>query len=88
MSFTDSNTTNYTNKLDYRLIEIAKISPSKEVRAIVVFRRMADKKILDSYNVRPISDYVSLRIIKVRAKVRDLIELAKKQEISHVLLDE
>lgn len=78
------------NKIDYRIIEIKNISPSAEVRALVITEKQPSSEI-----VNDISSIVKVELVmpflstvKVKAKVKDLLTLVEKDYVKYIMLEE
>ena len=78
------------NKIDYRIVEIKNVSPSAEVRALVITQRQPSSDI-----VGDISNFAKVELvmpflstIKVKAKVKDLLTLAGKDYVKFIMLEE
>ncbi|QIW25064.1 hypothetical protein EWF20_13595 [Sulfolobus sp. S-194] len=78
------------NKIDYRIIEIKNISPSAEVRAIVITNKQPSNEIVNDISTIAKVELVMpfLSTVKVKAKAKDLLTLAEKDYVKFIMLEE
>ncbi|GAA5418181.1 hypothetical protein [Sulfurisphaera tokodaii] len=78
------------NKIDYRIIEIKNISPSAEVRAIVITNKQPSTEIVNDISTIAKVELVMpfLSTVKVKAKAKDLLTLAEKDYVKFIMLEE
>ncbi|BFH72678.1 hypothetical protein SJAV_06220 [Sulfurisphaera javensis] len=78
------------NKIDYRIIEVKNISPSAEVRAIVITEKQPSSEIVNDMSSLVKVELVMpfLSTVKVKAKAKDLITLAEKDYVKYIMLEE
>jgi hypothetical protein len=78
-------------KIDYRLKELRSIYPSLEISAIVITEGNIDDELLNiikSKNVEIVKSYPFMRTIKVRGKIKDILELSSINRVKYLMLDE
>ncbi|BFI76192.1 hypothetical protein [Sulfurisphaera ohwakuensis] len=78
------------NKIDYRIIEIKNISPSAEVRAIVITNKQPSTEIVNDISTIAKVELIMpfLSTVKVKAKAKDLLTLAEKDYVKFIMLEE
>jgi len=78
------------NKIDYRIVEINTISPSAEVRALVITQKQPSSEIVNDISTLAKVELVMpfLSTIKVKAKAKDLLTLAEKDYVKFIMLEE
>ena len=78
------------NKIDYRIVEIKNISPSVEVRALIITQKQPSIEIVNDISSLAKVEIVMpfLSTVKVKAKVKDLLTLAEKDYIKFIMLEE
>ncbi|MBP1357471.1 MAG: hypothetical protein JZD40_03165 [Sulfolobus sp.] len=79
-----------SNKIDYRIIEVNNISPSAEVRALVITQGQPSSDIVsDISSLAKIEMVIPfLSTVKVKAKAKDLLALASKEYVKFIMLEE
>ncbi|AHC50701.1 hypothetical protein SUSAZ_00965 [Sulfolobus acidocaldarius SUSAZ] len=77
-------------KLDYRILEINNISRSADVSCIIITNRPPASEIIEDIKktVSVLSVFSFLSTIKAKGKVKDFIELANKDYVKFIMLDE
>lgn len=77
-------------KLDYRILEINNISRSADVSCIIITNRPPASEIIEDIKktVNVLSVFSFLSTIKAKGKVKDFIELANKDYVKFIMLDE
>jgi len=78
------------NKIDYRIVEINNISPSAEVRALVITQKQPSSEIVNDISTLAKVELVMpfLSTVKVKAKAKDLLTLAEKDYVKFIMLEE
>ena len=78
------------NKIDYRIVEINNISPSAEVRALVITQKQPSSEIVNDISTLAKVELVMpfLSTVKVKAKAKDLLMLAEKDYVKFIMLEE
>jgi len=78
------------HKIDYRIVEINNISPSAEVRALVITQKQPSSEIVNDISTLAKVELVMpfLSTVKVKAKAKDLLALAEKDYVKFIMLEE
>jgi len=80
------------SKVDYRIVEVVNASPSTEIKSIVILDRPPSQEMIDEFSssegVKVERVLSSIMVIKVRGKAKSVVELASKDYVRHVILEE
>ncbi len=78
------------SKVDYRIVEVARSSPSTEVKAIVLTNVPPSEDVVNdvssSAKVNKVYNFMS--VIKIEGKAKDVASLAQKEYVKYIMLEE
>lgn len=80
------------DKIDYRITEIVEASPTTEIKAILILARTPSSDIVNQ--ISAMKDLTvakvmpSIMVIKVKGKARAIADLAEKDFVKHIVLEE
>ncbi|BCU67171.1 hypothetical protein HS7_06080 [Sulfolobales archaeon HS-7] len=81
-----------SEKLDYRIIEIINASPATEIKVIIVLNRIPSPDIVNDISamsgVSVVKVIPDINVIKAKGKARLFYEVASKNYVSHIILEE
>ncbi len=78
------------SKVDYRIVEVSKSSPSTDVKAIVLTKVPPSEEIVkdvsSSLKINKVYNFMS--VVKVEGKAKDVVSLAQKDYVKYIMLEE
>lgn len=77
------------SKIDYRIVEISKSSPTTEIEATVILNSPPSDDIVKSLsNVKVLKIFSFMNTIKIRGKAKDVVKIAENKFVTYIMLDD